>query len=94
MLNHTTYAAWPVACRTCSAVTTANFKHLPLTCEACESSNVTQVTDPHEWAGDGDVIESWDDLTLTSGHYRCPSCDQFELRFGTNEGGHSEVRWD
>lgn len=52
------------------------------------------MTDPHEWNGDGKVIEKWLDLTLTDGHYRCPKCDKFELRFGTNVGGHDKVMWD
>ena len=94
MRNHTTYAAWPVACKVCSAVTTANFKQSPLMCEKCESENVTQITDRHEWQGDGKVIVTWGKLTLTDGHYRCPQCGEFELRFGTNAGGHGMVMWD
>jgi len=88
------FAAWPVACKHCSAVTTANFKQSPLICQACESIGVVKMTDPHEWNGDGKVIENWFDLTLTDGHYRCPKCDKFELRFGTNVGGHDKVMWD
>jgi hypothetical protein len=26
MANHTTHAAWPVSCKVCSSITTANFK--------------------------------------------------------------------
>jgi hypothetical protein len=45
--------------------------------------------------GDGEIIERWNvDLTLTSGHYRCPKCDKLALRFGTNEAGHQNVLWD
>jgi hypothetical protein len=94
MMNFTTNASWPVSCKVCSAITTANFEQTPLACEACNSTNVGQMTDPHEWNGDGDVITSWGDLTLTSGHYRCPKCDKLELRFGTNEAGHQIVLWD
>lgn len=36
------FAAWPVACKDCSAVTTANFKESPLICQACESINVVK----------------------------------------------------
>ena len=32
-------------------------------------------------------------LTLTNGHYRCPKCDEFDLRFDTNAGGHAKVMW-
>ena len=63
-------------------------------CEKCESENVTQITDRHEWQGDGKVIVTWGKLTLTDGHYRCPQCGEFELRFGTNAGGHGMVMWD
>jgi hypothetical protein len=94
MLNFTTHAAWPVSCKVCSAITTANFKQTPLVCGACDSTNVAPMTDPHEWNGDGEIIERWDDLTLTSGHYRCPKCDKLALRFGTNEAGHQTVLWD
>ena len=52
------------------------------------------MTDPGEWNGEGEIIERWGKLTLTSGHYRCPKCDKMELRFGTNAGGHSKVLWD
>lgn len=94
MANHTTYAAWPVVCKGCSAVTTANFKQLPLTCGKCTTENVTLMTDRQEWKGDGKVIVNWGNLTLTDGRYRCPKCDEFELRFGTNVGGHGMIMWD
>jgi hypothetical protein len=99
MANHTTYAAWPVSCTVCAAITTANFKQSPLVCKGCESSDVTPLTEPQAWKGDGNVIETWgwldpDPLTLTDGHYRCPKCGEFELRFGTNVGGHRKVDWD
>ena len=94
MANHTTYAAWPVSCKRCAAITTANFKQLPLICQGCESSDVHPPADLQWWTGDGNVIESWDTLTLTNGHYRCPKCGEFELRFSTNAGGHSTVMWD
>ena len=89
-----TFAAWPVVCKECSAVTTANFEQAPLICQKCQSSNVTPMTDPHEWKGDGEVIENWGELSLTDGHYRCPKCDQFSLRFGTDAGGHGTIMWD
>ena len=98
MANHTTYAAWPVSCKMCAAVTTANFKQSPLICQACKSREVIPPTDLQWWRGDGNVVESWgmggDALTLTSGHYRCPKCGEFELRFGTNASGHAMVMWD
>ncbi len=94
MHNHTKYAAWPVICLSCSAVTTGNFKSSPLLCERCKNSNVSPLTTPDQWKGDGKTIANWSDLTLTNGHYRCPKCNQFELRFGTNFGRHSIIMWD
>ncbi|WP_156947001.1 hypothetical protein [Afipia birgiae] len=96
--NHTTYAAWPVTCKMCAAVTTANFKQSPLTCQECDSGDVIPPIDPQWWKGDGDVNENWgmgrNALTLTNGHYRCPKCDEFELRFGTNAGNHAMIMSD
>ena len=94
MSNHTTFAAWPVACKVCSAVTTANFKRLPLVCLKCDSGNVTPMSDPQEWKGDGKIAQNWSNLTLTDGHYRCPKCGKFELRFGLNATMHDIVSWD
>jgi hypothetical protein len=94
MDNHTTYAAWPVTCESCSAVTTANFKQSPLVCGKCNGSKAVPITDSREWMGDGEVIVNWGELTLTDGRYRCPKCGEFELRFGTNVGGHRMMMWD
>lgn len=97
--NHATYAAWPVWCKTCGYVTTANFKKSPLVCGQCKGTEVIKPTDKEWWKGDGQIIERWgwldpDALTLTSGHYRCPRCGEFQLRFGTDAGGHGRVMWD
>ena len=89
--NHTTYAAWPVSCTRCSAVTTANFKNLPPRCMECGSSDVSAFDNPKLWKGDGAPRQRWGGLELTDGHYRCPLCDAFELRFGTNANGHGCV---
>lgn len=98
MADHLTYAAWPVSCKTCKAITTANFKQPPLICQECRSGDVIPPADPRWWKGDGDVVESWGvgrgALTLTNGHYGCPRCGEFEMRFGTNAGGHPMVMWD
>ena len=94
MLNFQTDAAWPVRCKRCAAIMTANFRQAPITCEGCESQDVVPASNRGEWKGDGKVIEAWDELALTDGHYRCPKCDKFELRFGTNQGGHNKIMWD
>ena len=89
MMNFETYAAWPVHRTTCQAITTANYRQQPLTCQACNGTDVTPIGDPREWQGDGKQIEMWETLTLTDGHYRCPKCGKFELRF--TFGG---IQWD
>jgi hypothetical protein len=94
MTNHAEHAAWPVTCRSCSAVTTANFKQSPLTCLECGSTDVLPFTDRTLWKGDGKQSDMWGDLTLTDGHYRCPKCRALELRFGSNAGGHSKIFFD
>lgn len=94
MINFQTYAAWPISCRNCAAITAANFLAVPLACEECKSQEVVPVSDRREWKADGEVIETWDELSLTDGHYRCPKCDMYELRFGTNQGGHDKIMWD
>jgi hypothetical protein len=96
--NHETYAAWPVSCTQCAEVTTANHKMTPLTCEKCRSSDVLPFTERSVWSGDGQEKIMWGmlrpRLILTDGHYRCPKCFKFELRFGTNTGGHPIVDFD
>ena len=99
MANHTTYAAWPVSSKRCAAITTANFKQSPLVCQRCKTRDVISSTDLQWWKGDGIVAKSWGwldpaPLTLTDGHYRCPRCGEFELRFDTNAGGHGMIMWD
>jgi len=89
LANHTTYAAWPVSCKVCSAVTTANFKQSPLVCEACGGADVIPLTDPAIRKGGSEVVEGWGDLTLTDGEYKCPRCGEFALRFG-----HGHILWD
>lgn len=77
MANHTTYTAWPVSCKVCAGVTTANFKQSPLICQICKSSDVTPPTDPGWWNGDGNVIESWPMSRRMGG--RRPDVDQRPL---------------
>ena len=89
MSNHLTYEAWPVVCEDCAAVTTANFIEEPLVCKQCDGSTVTQIFDKRNWRGDGESVVSWNGRHLTNGHYRCPSCGEFELRFA-----HGDLMWD
>ena len=92
--NFETHASWPVSCPNCAPITTANYKKPPLACDKCGSTEVMPVSDRLIWKGDGKRNEQWGELTLTDGHYRCPICGLYELRFGTGVGGHPIVTWD
>jgi hypothetical protein len=52
------------------------------------------MTDRGQWQGDGKNNERWGELTLTDGHYLCPKCGAFELRFGTDECQHGRILFD
>ncbi len=67
MADHTTYAAWPVSCRACSSITTANFKEKPLVCSRCGSADVTPIMDPTICKGGTEIVENWGDLALIDG---------------------------
>lgn len=94
MSNFDEYSAWPVLCERCKEITTANHKATPLTCEVCKSSSVLRIDHPANWLGDR--IDEWGEVVPVSpslrtsdvpsllGHYKCPYCGKFDLRFGTN----------
>ena len=92
--NFRTHAAWPVSCHDCAAITTANFMQKPLKCQKCSGGNVVPVADRSQWRGDGEIEVGWGEMSLTNGHYRCPKCGAFELRFGTNACGHESELFD
>lgn len=87
--NHTTYCAWPVTCESCKGVTIANFNRLPLKCLDCGSIYIFSFDEPTFWKGDGSRTVQWGELELTDGHYRCPRCGRYHLRF--RDGG---IIWD
>lgn len=103
MTNFKVYSAEPVSCENCKEMTTANYKATPLTCEVCNSSNVLRIDDPSTWLGDVDGSEGLPLLPLMlgnsdtphlRGHYKCPKCGKFELRFGTNHADHPIISAD
>lgn len=79
--NFRTYCAWPVSCLRCEEITIANFRDQSLSCLKCGGADVVQMTDKGFWKGDGRAILTAWELSLTDGHYRCPKCSKFELRF-------------
>src|SRR6218665_1955632 len=54
MSNHQVYSPGPISCDGCQAITTANYKPLPLTCAVCNSSSVAPMRDAANWLGDDD----------------------------------------
>lgn len=96
MSNYEVYAAGPVHCKSCQAITTANYKSPLLTCETCKSSNILPINTPEVWLDDSDLIEllpfsttlSKSDVPSLTGHYKCPKCEKFEVLFGTNHANH------
>lgn len=100
MSNHEVYAAGPVHCKSCQAITTANYKSVLLTCETCKSPKLLPINAPENWLGDCDhdtdankllpmprnLFKS--EVPSLAGHYKCPKCGKFEVLFGTNHADH------
>ena len=81
---------FPALCRDCDQVVAVNLLQTPLRCPNCESLEVTPYTDPSLAKGDGENhVITWGEHHLTDGHYQCPACGQFTLRFRL--GG---LHWD
>ena len=54
-----TYATrqhFPVYCRGCNSIATANYRAEPLTCEGCGSADVVHMDDPEIASGDGEYL--------------------------------------
>jgi hypothetical protein len=91
MANFREVAMFPVCCDVCRALTSANFMQRPLKCGHCGASGVRPFTDAGMSKGDGkDTAEEWLTpglpLRLDDGHYRCPKCGEFCLRFAVRQG--------
>lgn len=85
--SFTTDSKFPVSCRQCRAVTSANVMQSPLKCPDCGSTDVTPFSAAGMSKGEGGrVVERWGDLTLEDDRYRCPACGQLDLRFGRGLG--------
>lgn len=86
---------WPVSCPRCQAVTEANVRKQPLSCNVCNSTDVVEMHDPSLCFGDGEhtTIMCFE-RTLTDGRYKCPACGALELRFGQNVANHRLALFD
>jgi len=83
MAGYMEFLWWPVSCPQCRAVTDANVRARPLSCDVCKSSDVIEMHNARLCAGDGkyETIMCFE-RRLTDSRYKCPACDAFELRFG------------
>jgi hypothetical protein len=89
MANFETICLFPVYCRACRTLRTANLLESPVTCPGCGGEDVTSYDAP-ELFGEpgGDWVFSWHRrerfgraLCLSDGRYLCPACGQMRLRF-------------
>lgn len=96
MLTYNEHTDWPVQCMDCRTISSTNIRLTPLSCKSCGSNNVIECHDRSLYAGDGKYtsVMCWE-RQLTDGHYKCPKCEMFALRYDTDyaERGPS-IRWD
>lgn len=96
MFSYLEKTDWPIHCFECKTITSTNIRISPLTCTNCKSTNVKEVQDKELYAGDGNysAITCWE-RQLTDGNYKCPKCNKFTLRYGTDYIGRGPpIRWD
>jgi Zn finger protein HypA/HybF involved in hydrogenase expression len=94
MSNFQTFAEWPVYCKECQAITSANMRSTPIRCGSCGGTNVMAYGNGNLVQGGMRVVEQWQELTLTDGDYFCPSCEAFTLKFGTSAKGDRKIFFD
>jgi Zn finger protein HypA/HybF involved in hydrogenase expression len=91
MASFKVYSAIPVSCRNCAEITTANIRKLPLLCAKCHATGVVEMN-KHKLQNECNDPDS--DIDSLEGHYLCPKCGAYQLRFGTNVGKHIRMRFD
>jgi len=83
MMDHETNCLFPCCCEKCHSLVEANILVKKLRCPKCRSTKIIPYSDPRLASEPvGCVVESWFDLTLTDGAYKCPECEMPTLRFG------------
>jgi hypothetical protein len=90
MLDYETYCSFPCCCEKCHSLVEANLLVKQLRCPKCRSTKMIPYGD-HRLVGEKgeNVVESWDDLSLSDGTYKCPECEKMTLRFRPGE-----ILWD
>lgn len=83
MIDYETHCSFPCCCEKCHSLIEANLLVKQLRCPKCRSTKIIPYSDPR-LTGEpgGNVVESWDGLSLSDGTYKCPKCEKPTLRFG------------
>lgn len=97
MNNFTTFCSFPVFCKNCQQLQSANLLDKYPNCPRCQSREIVAYDENELQQTPGEnIVTSWNIsdelgriLQLTDGEYFCPSCKEFSLRF--EEGG---ICWD
>jgi len=83
-----TRCSFPVLCKKCNRIASANLQAKRPTCSLCGGRRVIPYDDGQlvkevgkESVADWRLPESGRTLQLTDGHYFCPSCGKFGLTF-------------
>lgn len=104
LMSDIIHSSGPVICDRCHAVTTADYKADDiLTCQNCCSTNVLRIDDPQVWLeyhdDDAGLTHRMPKIKIGTfisnevslkGHYKCPKCNKFEMKFGTDFGDHGQ----
>lgn len=96
MFTYQEFTNWPVHCSDCNSISSTNIRLESLSCSNCGSANVMEVQNSELYAGDGKhtSVTCWE-RKLTDGHYKCPKCDKFTLRYDTDFADRGpSIRWD
>ena len=90
MLDFDTHCSFPCCCEKCHSLVETNVLVKQLRCPKCRSTKIIPYGDPrlNEEVG-REVVESWDERSLTDGTYKCRECRKLTLRF---ERG--SILWD
>jgi hypothetical protein len=83
MHDFTTNCFHPALCEIGSHIVTVNLKQDPLSCPDGHNDAPKPYTSSPELIGipGDDHVSDWQGRKLSNGTYRCPECNQFNMRF-------------
>lgn len=88
MLTYKTHSPWPVNCRACRDLTSANTCMEPLRCEKCGSDAVEIIGGDEfgdAWTTKPSVIQSFN-YHADAGPHPCPRCGHLSLTLDASRG--------